>query len=340
MGFGRGNAGIGDSLAGGLARRHRLGAGSLSFPGRSVVSRGALIVLLALAGVAGAAPPQPAAAQVQVRVGDSTRATYSELHEALKAGSPQADSVTAIQHSGSPARLWRLMRSALAGTGDWNSALIGLTRLAEIRSRVYADSARELRRKLEGAPFPPFPGNPGLKAEDLLPSLQAILLERRRAVQGDSAVLADILRRIPNKDYDHGDAWVLGRLKAGAADSVAARFRTAETEEFRVRYLTLLSYFTDAKLIPLLARVYTAPDSFRVPKRYAIRASDGLLWIGTEESLQALLDARAGARRRGVYADSSLARGGYDFLANDSSAVISRTGKWLTDWVKKLGAGG
>jgi hypothetical protein len=304
------------------------------------VSRGALIVLLALAGVAGAAPPQPAAAQVQVRVGDSTRATYSELHEALKAGSPQADSVTAIQHSGSPARLWRLMRSALAGTGDWNSALIGLTRLAEIRSRVYADSARELRRKLEGAPFPPFPGNPGLKAEDLLPSLQAILLERRRAVQGDSAVLADILRRIPNKDYDHGDAWVLGRLKAGAADSVAARFRTAETEEFRVRYLTLLSYFTDAKLIPLLARVYTAPDSFRVPKRYAIRASDGLLWIGTEESLQALLDARAGARRRGVYADSSLARGGYDFLANDSSAVISRTGKWLTDWVKKLGAGG
>jgi hypothetical protein len=298
-----------------------------------------LVVLLALVEVAGALRPPPSAAQVQVRVGDSTHATYSELHEALNAGSPQADSVSAIQHSGSPARLWAMMRSALAGTGDWNSALIGLTRLAQLRSRAFADSARQLSRRLEGAPFPPFPQNPGLKAEDLLPSLQAILLERRRAVQGDSAVLADILRRIPSKNYDHGDAWVLGRLKAGAADSVAARFRTADTEEFRVRYLTLLSYFTDPKLIPLLARIYAAPDSFQLPKRYAIRASDGLLWIGTKESLQALLNARAEARSRGIYADSGLVRGGYDFLANDSSAVISRTGKWLTEWVRELGAG-
>ncbi len=298
------------------------------------MSRRILLVILVVAGVSA-----PAAAQVQVRVRDSTRATYSELHEALRAGTPQADSITAIQRSRSPARLWRLMRSALAGTGDWNSALIGLTRLAELRNRAYADSARQLRRRLEGAPFPPFPGTPGLKAQDVLPSLQAIVLERRRAVQGDSAVLADILQRIPNKDYDHGDAWVLGRLKAGAADSVAARFRTADTEEFRVRYLTLLSYFTDPQLIPLLARIYAAPDSFRVPKRYAIRASDGLLWIGTKESLQALLDARAAARSRGVYADSSLVRGGYDFLADDSSAVISRTGQWLTDWVTQLPAG-
>jgi len=165
------------------------------------------------------------------------------------------------------------------------------------------------------------------------------VLERRRAVQGDSAVLADILRRIPSKNYDHGDAWVLGRLKAGAADSVASRFRAADTEEFRVRYLTLLSYFTDPQLIPLLARIYAAPASFRVPKRYAIRASDGLLWIGTKESLQALLNARAAARSRKVYADSSLVRGGYDFLADDSSAVISRTGQWLTDWVTQLPAG-
>jgi hypothetical protein len=151
-------------------------------------------------------------------------------------------------------------------------------------------------------------------------------------------VLADILRRIPSKEYNHGDAWVLGRLRAGAVDSVAARFRTADTEEFRVRYLTLLSYFTDPALIPLLTRVYVSPDSFGIPKRYAIRASDGLLWIGTRESLRALLDARAEARKRGVYADSSLARGGYDFLANDSSSVISRTGRWLTLWVKQLPA--
>ncbi|HZN98602.1 MAG TPA: hypothetical protein VFB61_12795, partial [Gemmatimonadales bacterium] len=110
----------------------------------------------------------------------------------------------------------------------------------------------------------------------------------------------------------------------------------ADSEEFRVRYLTLLSYFTDPRLIPLLTRVYVAPDSFGIPKRYAIRASDGLLWIGTRESLQALLDARAEAERQDIYADSSLAHGSYDFLANDSSAVISRTGKWLTTWVEEL----
>jgi hypothetical protein len=280
--------------------------------------------------------PCAAFAQVQVRVGDPTRATYSELHEALRAGTPVADTVERILHAKSPAWLWGRMRAAVKGTGDWNTGLIALTRLATLRSRAYADSAARLKRRLERDQSAPFPTNPGLKAEDLLPSLQAIILERRRQMQGDSAVLADILRRIPSKDYDHGDAWVLGRLGAGAADSVAARFRAADSEEFRVRYLTLLSYFTDPRLIPLLGRVYVAPDSFGIPKRYAIRASDGLLWIGTRASLQALLDARAEAARRGVYADSSLARGGYDFLANDSSAVISRTGKWLTNWIEKL----
>ena len=299
---------------------------------------GRLVSVLALAGIIGLVDAFPAAGQVQVRVGDSTRATYSELHEGLKAGTPAADSASFILRSRSPARLWARMRSTLAGDGDWNSGLMALTRLAELRSRAYADSARRMERRLQQADFPPFPANPGLKAEDVLPSLHAILLERRRAVEGDSAVLADILRRIPRKDYDHGDAWVLGRLGAGARDSVAARFRKADTEEFRVRYLTLLSYFTDPRLIPLLARVYVAPDSFGIPKRYAIRASDGLLWIGTAESLKALLAAREQARRRGIYADSSLARGGYDFLANDSSSVISRTGKWLTGWIAELPA--
>jgi hypothetical protein len=279
-----------------------------------------------------------AGAQVQVRIADSARATYSELHEALKAGTPAADSMSAILRSKSPRHLWRLAQLALRGTGDWNSGLVALTRLAELRSKAYADSAARMERRLAQAPFPPFPANPGLTADDVLPSLHAILLERRRAVSGDSSVLADILSRVPKKDYDHGDAWVLGRLDAGAADSVVGRFRGADSEEFRVRYLTLLSYFTDPKLIPLLRRVYVAPDSFGIPKRYAVRASDGLLWIGTRESLQALDGAREEARRRGVYADSSLARGGYDFLANDSSAVISRTGKWLTTWVEHLPA--
>jgi hypothetical protein len=282
--------------------------------------------------------PTPAGAQVQVRVGDPHRATYSELHEALRRGTPAADSAARILRSKSPAWLWGRMRAAVNGTGDWNTGLIALTRLATLRSRVYADSAIRLRRRLERDQSEPFPNNPGLKAEDLLPSLQAIILERRRQVEGDSAVLADILERIPAKNYDHGDAWALGRLDAGAADSVAARFKTADSEEFRVRYLTLLSYFTDPKLIPLLSRIYAAPDSFGIPKRYAIRASDGLLWIGTRESLQALLDARATAAKRGVYSDSTLTRGGYDFLANDSSAVISRTGQWLTKWVAQLPA--
>jgi hypothetical protein len=279
-----------------------------------------------------------AAAQVQVRLGEPGRATYSELHEALREGTPAADSVLTLLHSKAPARLWGRMRAAVNGTGDWNSGLIALTRLATLRSRAYADSAARLQRRLEQGDSPPFPANPGLKAEDLQPSLQAIVLERRRAVKGDAAVLADILARIPTKRYDHGDAWVLGRLGAGAADSVTARFRAADSEEFRVRYLTLLSYFTDPKLIPLLSRVYVAPDSFGVPKRYAIRASDGLLWIGTAASIQALLDARDEARVRRTYADSSLARGGYDFLANDSSAVISRTGEWITKWIAQLPA--
>jgi hypothetical protein len=291
-----------------------------------------------LAALAVALAGSRAEAQVQVRIGDPGRATYSELHEGLREGTPAADSMVRILRSTRPGWLWARMRAAIHGSGDWNSGLVALTRLATLRNPAYADSAARLQRELEQSGSPPFPDNPGLTAEDLQPSLQAIILERRRAVQGDSAVLADILSRISTKRYDHGDAWVLGRLGAGAADSVSARFRSADSEEFRVRYLTLLSYFTDPKLIPLLSRVYAAPDSFGIPKRYAIRASDGLVWIGTATSLKALLRARGEARKRGVYADSSLARGGYDFLANDSSAVISRTGRWLTTWISRLPA--
>jgi hypothetical protein len=279
---------------------------------------------------------QPAAAQVQVRVGVAGRATYSELHEGLRQGSRAADSVAAILRARAPGPLWRRMRRTIEGEGDWNSALLSLTRLAELRSPAYADSAALLLKHLESGGSVPFPSDPGLKPEDLEPSLQAIVLERRRAVEGDSAVLADILARIPTRKYNHGDAWALGRLGAGALDSVTSRFQSADTEEFRVRYLTLLSYFTDPKIIPLLVRVYVAPDSFGIPKRYAIRASDGLLWVGTKKAMVGLLGARSRARAEGTYADSSLSRGGYDFLANDSSAVISRTGKWLTTWIEEL----
>ena len=279
----------------------------------------------------------PAEAQVQFRLGVPGRATYSELHDGLRAGTPRADSMLRVLRIQSPGRLWRIARRAMDGNGDWNAGLVALTHLAELRSAAYADSARRLRARLEQAEGPPFRTNPGLVADDITPSLQAIILERRRSTQGDSAVLADILGRLASKHYDHGDAWVLGRLGAGAKDSLWARFQSADSEEFRVRYLTLLSYFTDPALIPHLARVYAAPDSFGMPKRYAIRASDGLLWIGTRESMQALLDARAAARARKVYDDPSLRHADLDFLGSDSSSVISRTGKWLTEWVAELG---
>jgi hypothetical protein len=282
--------------------------------------------------------PGPAAAQVQIRLGERGRANYSELHEALREGTPAADSVLRILRARRARDLWPRVTAAIDGSGSWNDALLAATRIAALRDPRAADSALAIRRFLDSAgPFP-FERNPGVKADDLEPSLQAILLEHQRAEAGDSGVLADILARIPTRRYDHGDAWVLGRLgpSAGATDSVRARFLGADTEEFRVRYLTLLSYFTDPVLIPLLARVYAAPDSFRIPKRYAVRASDGLLWIGTRGAMEALLGARARARTRGVYADSSLWRGGYDFLANDSSAVIARTGRWLTEWIAQL----
>jgi len=279
----------------------------------------------------------PARAQVQVRLGVPGRANYSELHEALRPGTPAADTVRRIQRIRSPAPLWRMVMAAVRGSGDWQSGLIAVTRLAELRSKAYADSARRLETLIETAEENPFPENPGLKPEDVVPSLQAVILERRRSVEGDSAVLADILGRLQSKRYEHGDAWVLGRLGAGAADSLTARFLSADSAEFKVRYLTLLSYFTDPSLVPLLARVYAAPDSFGLPKRYAIRASDGLLWIGTRKSLQALLDARAAARAGGVYDDPTLRHAGLDFLGSDSSSVISRTGKWLTAWVAELG---
>lgn len=288
------------------------------------------LLLLAVTG------PTGLEAQVQIRLEDSARATYSELHEGLRKGTPAADSVLRILEIRSPAPLWRKLRRAIAGKEDWNSALIAMTRLAGLRSSAYADSARRMLGYLSTAEWPPFPGNPGLKAEDLEPSLQAVILEHRRRLKGDSVVLREILDRIPTRKYNHGDAWVLGRLGSGALDSISSRFQSDDTDEFKVRYLTLLSYFTDPRLIPLLTRVYAAPDSFGVPKRYAIRASDGLLWIGTKEAMAALLDARAHAKARAIYADSTLARGGYDFLANDSSAVISRTGRWLTEWVTRL----
>jgi hypothetical protein len=276
--------------------------------------------------------PPSAGGQVLIRVAEPGRMVYSELHEGLREGTPAADSVLAIMRSRAPAALWRRVRAGLSGKGEWNSGLLSLTRLAQLQSRAFADSAARLRlRIMAGRVTAPPVRDPA----DLVPPLDAIALERRRAIIGDAKLLRELLARVPNRQYGLGEAWVMGRLK-GASDSLQARFLATDDSELKVRYLTLLSFSSDTAAVPLLARVYAAPDSFGVPPRYGSRASDALLWIGTRGSIQALLEARDRARSRGSYADPSLQRGGYDFLANDSSAVISRTGKWLTTWMEEL----
>ena len=200
----------------------------------------------ALASLCCGAPSRTAdaGAQVQIRVGVPGRATYSELHEGLRAGTPAADTVLRVLRLGSP-----------AGSGASRARPSGATAIGtrarrahpprRAPERAYADSAARLRERSSGPRARRSPRTRGSRPRTSSPSLQAIVLERRRAVQGDSAVLADILGRLQSKNYDHGDAWVLGRLGAGAKDSLSARFRSADSEEFRVRYLTLLSYSTD-----------------------------------------------------------------------------------------------
>jgi hypothetical protein len=289
-----------------------------------------LVAGIALAWIAGAA--QSAGAQVLIRVDRPGRSTYSELHEGLKPGSPAADSALAVLRERSPTALWQRVRLSLADKAPWNDAHLALTRLAELRNAAYADSAAKLASAIESGSVQ---APPGRDPRDLLDPLHAVELERDRARRGDAAVLGDLLAKVPSGEYGVGDAWVMGRIP-GAADSIRSRFLSAPTPELKVRWLTLLTFSADTLSIPLLARVYASPDTFGVPARYGSRASDALLWIGTRGSLKALLAARDSARARGTYADPSLARGGYDFLANDSSAVISRTGKWLTVWIWEL----
>jgi hypothetical protein len=279
-----------------------------------------------------AAAARQGAAQVLIRLGEPGRIVYSELHEGLREGTPAADTVLGIMRSKAPGSLWRRVRAALSGAGDWNDGLLALTHLAELRSRAYSDSAVKLRSRILSGRVT---GPPARDPADLVSALDAIALERRRGVVGDDRLLRELLARVPSRKYGLGEAWVLGRLK-GASDSLQPRFLAADDPELKVRYLTLLSFSNDTGAVPLLARVYAAPDSFGVPPRYGSRASDALLWIGTRGSLQALLQARTRARALESYADPSLQRGGYDFLANDSSAVISRTGKWLTTWLEEL----
>jgi hypothetical protein len=272
-------------------------------------------------------------AQVQIRLGDSAHALYSEIHEGLRLGTPAADSVQRILGAASPRALWPIAHGMLEGQVDWNVGILALTRIAELRDPASLDSVIAWRKRIANEEIPP---PPATNLRDAFPVLRAIQLELERARKGDLAVLNDFLPRIAEDYYDGGDAWVFGRLGAGATDSVARRFLETSDQALRIRYLTLLSFSRDTALIPLLARIYVAPDSFMLPLKIGTRASDGLVWIGTRRSLQALLDARARARERGTYADPRLGHADLDFLGNDSSLVVSRTGKWLTEWVEQL----
>jgi hypothetical protein len=276
---------------------------------------------------------QRAAAQVQVRVGDQGRTTYSEVHEALRDSTPAADSVLRILRATSSRTLWPIVGRMLRGTVPWDVGVLALTRIAELREPASADSVRLWRQRIADHAIPPPPATDQAEA---LPAFHAIELELARGKQGDVAMLNALLPRIPSGDYDLGDAWLFGRLDRGAADTIARRFLETRDQGLRIRYLTLLSFSTDTSLIPLLAKIFAAPDSFDLPRRIGGRASDGLLWIGTRASVQALLDARAAARARGTYADPKLGHADLDFLGNDSSQVISRTGRWLTEWVARL----
>jgi hypothetical protein len=296
---------------------------------RSAFHTGLLVLCLA------ASPPKcpSLAAQVQIRLGDSTRVTYSEIHESLREGTPAADSARQILTARSSRTLWPLVRKAVEGKVEWNTGVLALTRIAELREPASLDSVLRWRRRIERRELR---APPTIDLNDLLPGLRAVQLELQRKDRGDRALLQAFLSRVPSGDYDLGDAWIFGRLGEGAADTVARRFEETSARDLRIRYLTLLSFSRDTTLIPLLSRIFVAPDSFGLPLRIGSRASDGLLWIGTRRSVQALLDARAAARARGTYADPKLNHADLDFLGNDSSVAISRTGRWLTEWLEVL----
>lgn len=272
-------------------------------------------------------------AQAQVRLENGVRGTYSELHEGLRLGAASGDSVAAVLNESNTLTLWKRVRAVLADKAPWNDAVLVLTRIAQLPASSVADSATALVTQIEAGTLKVPPAR---DARDLLESLRTVELSARRAKLGDASLRDELLAKVTARRYGLADAYTLGTLGAGTADSVTARFLAAATEEDKVRYLTLLSFSTDSSLVPLLGRIFAAPDSFALQPRFGSRASDGLIWIGTRQAYKTLATARATARGRGIYDDPMLARGGYDFLANDSSAVISRTGRWIDEWLERL----
>ena len=108
--------------------------------------------------------------------------------------------------------------------------------------------------------------------------------------------------------------------KAAEKERVQKAREAADAVEFRVRYLTLLSYFADPALVPLFERVYVSPDSFRIPPRYAVRASDGQ---GVEVANHRLPDTVPDKQRPGLKIGSLLPRSEPDKDSDDEQHELA-----------------
>ena len=90
-------------------------------------------------------------------------------------------------------------------------------------------------------------------------------------VRGDAAVLNELLAKVPTREYDVGDAWVLGRIP-GSSDSIQAGFLAASDTELKVRWLTLLTFSADSVSDPSAgaglcgARQLRGPATVRRPR--------------------------------------------------------------------------
>ena len=148
----------------------------------------------------------PLAGQVQLRLGTETRATYSDIHEQLRLGTPAADTVRRMLAETRPRRLWGIARRMLEGKVAWDTGILALTRLAELRWKPSHDSVLSWRKQIIQNDIPP---PPATELRDVFPALRAVDLELQRAEHGDQWMLNDILARIPDAHYDQGVAWVL-----------------------------------------------------------------------------------------------------------------------------------
>ena len=172
-------------------------------------------------------------AQVLIRVGEPGRATYSELHEGLSAGSPAADSVRSLLAEKDPPASsgGGCRRRGQRLTAPWNDAPLALTRLAELRiagiRRQRGPAGGRHRSGESAGPARTGPGRPAGAAPRRATGARPRRARRRGGVEGIARVGSG------RPDYGVGDAWVLGRLGRAASDSIQARFLAADDASSR-----------------------------------------------------------------------------------------------------------